>query len=1040
LRSRRARYQTVAALFAAWLLAAASAHAQPEPSPPEALPDAELTAVSFVDADRGWAVGDRGVIWSTSDGGRNWKLQNSGVTCRLEAVQFLDGDNGFAVGGWTQPYTHQTHGVALRTRDGGKTWQNTPDLTLPGLKHVRFFDTRQGLALGDGSALYPAGVFRSDDGGRTWSPVPKGESPGWITGDFRDPKSGALAGLSGALALVTGNEIRPSRTPNLGARYLQRMLLSGQTGGWLVGDGGLVLTTSDSGFTWTAPPAPIPEVAAHEIDFRALAVTGNNVWIAGAPGTCVVHSPDAGRSWQTLRTEQTAPLRGLCFIDEYRGWAVGALGTVLHTRDGGRTWRVQRAGGARVALLGIFSQPARVPLELIADQAGNGAFLTAVEILGRPAAQPGDLRSDEVTWPRRTHSAIVAVGGSAADTAWRFPLPDTGLHVSSEAILAGWNAANDGKATQRLEEHLVRRIRQWRPEVIVTEDVSPRGENPLAYLTNQMTLAAVAKAADDSAFPEQISDAGLSAWRVKKVFAVLPTDKQGAVNLTPAQWSERLGRSLAEQAESGRGLLLHDVTRAARIIGLSLLVDRLPQDSGKRDVMSGIVLQAGGEARRQLSDPPAGNLKRLAEIAQKRHNVEQLLDRMGSGSSVGAGWLGQIGDLTAGLSSKTAGDVLWQLGSKYQQTGKGSQAAEALELLIQKHPQHPLADAAALWLVQYYASGEVAWRERKETRFEVRLATATSAEEAAASFGTSGDAKSKHKPPTTQASFASVGGVRTAAPELNPAERAGSAIRVAKQVEQTRPTIYADPALRFALAAAARQAGQPRTADRLLQNLTANGSASVWAQNAAAEQWLFRPNENAPKKVCSVVTAPSKPRLDGRLDDVLWQMGKPVSLKSAASGDADFPSAAVLAHDDEFLYLAISCRKAAGVEYTTNDATRIPDTDLKDRDRVMILLDIDRDYATYWSLTVDHRGWPAESCFGDSTWNPQWFIAAGGDEQFWTVEAAIPLAELTPNKPQVRDVWALGIQRIIPRVALQSFTSPAAVDPRPEALGLMVFE
>ena len=92
-------------------LFAAAAIAQPEPSPPQWLQDAELTAVSFIDADRGWAVGDRGVIWHTSDGGRSWKLQNSAVTCRLEAVQFLDADNGFVVGGWTQPYTHETHGI-----------------------------------------------------------------------------------------------------------------------------------------------------------------------------------------------------------------------------------------------------------------------------------------------------------------------------------------------------------------------------------------------------------------------------------------------------------------------------------------------------------------------------------------------------------------------------------------------------------------------------------------------------------------------------------------------------------------------------------------------------------------------------------------------------------------------------------------------------------------------------------------------------------------------------------------------------------------
>src|SRR5262249_40852597 len=92
--------------------------AQPDPSPPECLQHAELSAITLIRADRGWAVGERGVIWLTGDGGRTWKLQNSGVTCRLEAIQFLDADNGFAVGGWTQPYTHETHGVGLRTRDG----------------------------------------------------------------------------------------------------------------------------------------------------------------------------------------------------------------------------------------------------------------------------------------------------------------------------------------------------------------------------------------------------------------------------------------------------------------------------------------------------------------------------------------------------------------------------------------------------------------------------------------------------------------------------------------------------------------------------------------------------------------------------------------------------------------------------------------------------------------------------------------------------------------------------------------------------------
>ena len=39
--------------------------AEPPASPAEMLEDAELTDVHFADPDRGWAVGDRGVIWRT---------------------------------------------------------------------------------------------------------------------------------------------------------------------------------------------------------------------------------------------------------------------------------------------------------------------------------------------------------------------------------------------------------------------------------------------------------------------------------------------------------------------------------------------------------------------------------------------------------------------------------------------------------------------------------------------------------------------------------------------------------------------------------------------------------------------------------------------------------------------------------------------------------------------------------------------------------------------------------------------------------------
>ena len=72
--------------------------AQPASTLPEMLADAALHDIFFLDADRGWAVGDRGVIWMSEDGGRRWRLADSPVNCSLQSIHFVDDQNGWIVG------------------------------------------------------------------------------------------------------------------------------------------------------------------------------------------------------------------------------------------------------------------------------------------------------------------------------------------------------------------------------------------------------------------------------------------------------------------------------------------------------------------------------------------------------------------------------------------------------------------------------------------------------------------------------------------------------------------------------------------------------------------------------------------------------------------------------------------------------------------------------------------------------------------------------------------------------------------------------
>jgi len=328
--------------------------------------DADLADVHFVDELHGWAVGDRGVIWHTDNGGRTWDKQPSGVSCRLESVSFIDERHGWAVGGLVRPITLRSAGVVIRTNDGGQTWNRIETPMLPALCRVKFLDTLHGWAVGEPSALYPRGVFRSTDGGRSWNPVGGGEGAAWLSGDFLSRDAGIVVGKFGIHSTISGGRIDAQDHASRSLPSARSVRLFGNGRALLVGSGGMLRTSRDRGNTWqTIDTLPLPPNDA-PFDFSAIAVVGQDAWVAGTPGSSILHSSDHGRGWESFSTGQPLPINGLCFVDEKRGWAAGALGTILSTDDGGRSWSVQRRGGTRAALLVVVSEPSQIPMEFLA--------------------------------------------------------------------------------------------------------------------------------------------------------------------------------------------------------------------------------------------------------------------------------------------------------------------------------------------------------------------------------------------------------------------------------------------------------------------------------------------------------------------------------------------------------------------------------------------------------------------------------------------------------------------------------------------------
>ncbi len=1000
-----------------------------------ALEDAQLTDVAFVTRELGWAVGDRGVIWHTADGGKTWNRQHSGVTCRLQSVCFLDDKIGWAAGGFTQPYSHTTVGVVLHTRDGGQKWSILRDKILPTINKIGFFDTKRGWAVGHSSPLFPTGTLTTSDGGRSWAALGGVAARNWLTADFTDPNTGALAGRDSSLALAGRNGIQ-SVTADYGLRALHRLDLAANGAGWLVGDGGLVLNTVDAGRTWSTTEGALPAGANTQFDYAALANIGPHVWIAGTPGTRVLHSADGGRTWELAATGQSLPIRSLSFVDEQHGWAVGELGTILATRDGGRTWHKQRTHASRAAIAGFVARPEQLPLELLAKLSADEGYLAAIEVLNREESEIRSPLGREAI----VHEAASAAGASTGLTAWQFPLRSTALKLSAERLIEDWNRVNDGQGIEKLEAHVVSRLRMWRPSIVVT--VAADARDPLALAINQVVLGAVEQAGDPTRYSEQITAAGLEPWKVQKVYAAL-SGGVGTANINTAQVTSRLARSIGELTAPARGLVAKEYTPVAPNVAFRLLVDHIPQGVGERDFFSGITISPGSDARRMYHEGSQNNLAAAQREAQRFRNLQAILDLADKRGEEGH-FLANLGDQTRDLEPDRAAQVMFQLAKRYWAKGRADMAAECYEVLVEKHATHPLAGASLAWLVQYYASGETAHRSHIAGEFIAQQSQAQAlvpdAQRTAGQLPAAGSAEAVQLAGgvATASNVTATGGL--IAGSMDAGERTAKACGYAEQLEQVEPALAYEPRVRFPLAAAQKQQGRSGAAERFFQALRHHRAQDAWWTCGQGELWLLKREGDSPKPLWNVVPAPNKPRLDAQLNEPFWRSATAVELHSPQNDGDNWSAVAMLAYDSEYLYLGLSVSRHESYRYQKFEKPRPRDSELSDQDRVELLIDVDRDYATYYQFTIDHTGRTAESCWHDATWNPEWFVASGGDETTWTAEAAIPLSALATTPPSETTAWAVGVQRTVPGVGFQAWTQPASPEVMPEGFGYAVFK
>jgi photosystem II stability/assembly factor-like uncharacterized protein len=196
----------------------------------------------------------------------------------------------------------------LRSTDGGNQWTrlNLPTTDSAFLDGMSMLDEDNGIVHDSNANRY----FRTSDGGATWKAF-QGPTPDGM-------KRSGIINLVYPFPFVLIGFVRDYDTPNYA-----------------------IIRSTDNGKTWRSFPAP------KGIGISALFLDNNEGWAIVYGGEIIAdrrdviyHTTNGGETWTTqLDThDSTGGLEGIDFADQLNGLAVGNLGAIYRTTDGGGHW------------------------------------------------------------------------------------------------------------------------------------------------------------------------------------------------------------------------------------------------------------------------------------------------------------------------------------------------------------------------------------------------------------------------------------------------------------------------------------------------------------------------------------------------------------------------------------------------------------------------------------------------------------------------------------------------------------------------------
>lgn len=261
-------------------------------------PERSVLLGAALAGDRIVAVGERGIVALSDDGGHHWKQASTPTSVTLTGVRFLDEKRGWAIG---------HGGVVLATQDGGVRWTRQ----LDGRRAAQIvLDAAR--ASGDARRIAEADRLAADGPDKPFLDLVIDEKRVLVVGAY----GLAMASLDGGLSWSSWT----ARLPNPKGLHLYAVRQRGDTL-LLAGEQGLVLISQDGGQTFRRAETP------YKGSFFAAELLAEpaGMLLAGLRGNAI-RSHDGGANWTPIASPAPVSITAT---------AIDAQGKVLAANQAG---------------------------------------------------------------------------------------------------------------------------------------------------------------------------------------------------------------------------------------------------------------------------------------------------------------------------------------------------------------------------------------------------------------------------------------------------------------------------------------------------------------------------------------------------------------------------------------------------------------------------------------------------------------------------------------------------------------------------------